>query len=79
MHFVHISSLFVKAVLSKYRDISLQSPTTAMATASPSYMLAMASPELMYAQVPPYQQADLTDATVLESAGVEVMAHPFAL
>ena len=52
-----------------------------MATASPSYMLAMASPELMYAQVPPhtYQPAELTDATVLESAGVEVMAHPFAL
>ena len=50
-----------------------------MATASPSYMLAMASPELMYAQMPPYQPAELTDATVLESAGVEVMAHPFAL
>lgn len=48
-----------------------QSPTTAMATASPSYMLAMASPELMYAQMPPYQPAELTDATVLESAGVE--------
>ena len=63
-------------------DISFdifQSPTTAMATASPSYMLAMASPELMYAQMPPYQPAELTDATVLESAGVEVMAHPFAL
>ena len=58
---------------------SFQSPTTAMATASPSYMLAMASPELMYAQMPPYQPAELTDATVLESAGVEVMAHPFAL
>lgn len=58
-----------------------QSPTTAMATASPSYMLAMASPELMYAQVPPhtYQPAELTDAAMLESAGVEVMAHPFAL